>query len=110
MKARFARLLVAALLATTGQGLVAQVQDPSQWSGLHYRNVGPWRGGRVTTVTGVPSQPNTYYMGTVGGGVWKTADAGHSWTNTTDGQIPVGSMGAVAVADSNPDIIYAGTG
>lgn len=84
--------------------------DKSQWSGLHYREVGPWRGGRVTTVTGVPSQPFTFYMGTVGGGVWKTTDAGHSWVNTTDGQISVGSMGAVAVADSNPNIIYAGTG
>lgn len=84
--------------------------DPAQWSGLHYREVGPWRGGRVTAVTGVPSQPFTFYMGTVGGGVWKTTDAGHNWINTTDGQISVGSMGAVAVADSNPDIIYAGTG
>ncbi|KAB7647903.1 WD40/YVTN/BNR-like repeat-containing protein [Polymorphobacter fuscus] len=110
MTATFSRLLVAALLATTGQGLAARAQDPSQWSGLHYRNVGPWRGGRVTAVTGVPSQPRTFYMGTVGGGVWKTTDAGHSWTNTTDGQIPVGAMGAVAVADSNPDVIYAGTG
>ncbi|PZN93996.1 MAG: hypothetical protein DCF31_10765 [Alphaproteobacteria bacterium] len=110
MNVAFARSLVAALLATTGQGLHAQSQDPSQWSGLHYRNVGPWRGGRVTTVTGVPSQSDTYYMGTVGGGVWKTTDAGHSWSNTTDGQISVGSMGAVAVADTNPDILYAGTG
>nr|WP_299595993.1 hypothetical protein [Sphingomonas bacterium] len=64
----------------------------------------------MTTVTGVPAQPNTFYMGTVGGGVWKTTDAGHKWTNTTDGQISVGAMGAVAVADSNPDILYAGTG
>jgi photosystem II stability/assembly factor-like uncharacterized protein len=84
--------------------------DASQWSGLHYREVGPYRGGRVTAVTGVPSQPDTFYMGTVGGGVWKTTDAGHHWVNTTDGQIAVGSMGAVAVADSNPDIVYAGTG
>jgi hypothetical protein len=115
MKIALTRSLVAALLLTSGlmtasQGLQAQAHDPSQWSGLHYRNVGPWRGGRVTTVTGVPSQPHTFYMGTVGGGVWKTSNAGHSWTNTTDGQIAVGSMGAVAVAETNPDIIYAGTG
>ncbi|UAK23223.1 sialidase family protein [Sphingomonas nostoxanthinifaciens] len=84
--------------------------DPSQWAGLHYRDAGPWRGGRVTTVTGVPSQPQTFYMGTVGGGVWKTTDGGHNWHNMTDGQFAVGSMGAVAVAESNPDIIYAGTG
>ncbi len=116
MKHAAARALVAALLATAGCAVQAQAPaqaqayDPSLWSGLHYRQVGPWRGGRVTTVTGVPSQPTTFYMGTVGGGVWKTTDAGHSWTNTTDGQIAVGSMGAVAVVDSNPDIIYAGTG
>ena len=84
--------------------------DAKQWSGLHYREVGPWRGGRVTAVTGVPSQPLTYYMGTVGGGVWRTTDAGHTWNNMTDGQIPVGSMGAVEVAQTNPSIIYAGTG
>lgn len=84
--------------------------DAAQWSGLHYREVGPWRGGRVTTVTGVPSQPFTFYMGTVGGGVWKTTDAGHNWINTTDGQIAVGSIGAVAVADLNPNIVFAGTG
>lgn len=109
MKLSFSPLLLCALLASAS-AVNAQSYDESQWSGLQYRNVGPWRGGRSTTVTGVPSQPNTFYMGTVGGGVWKTTNAGHSWINTTDGQIPLGSMGAVAVADSNPDIIYAGTG
>ena len=102
-------LTLAACTLLTGS-LAAQTYTPDQWSGLHYREVGPWRGGRVTTVTGVPSQPNTFYMGTVGGGVWKTTDAGHSWSNTTDGQISVGSMGSVAVADSDPNTIYAGTG
>jgi photosystem II stability/assembly factor-like uncharacterized protein len=110
MKRPIAVLCLAVLLAGAGPAVSAEALDAAQWSGLKFRNVGPWRGGRVTTVTGVPTQPNTYYMGTVGGGVWKTVDAGHSWTNTTDGQISVGSMGAVAVADSNPDIIYAGTG
>ncbi|WP_206362036.1 WD40/YVTN/BNR-like repeat-containing protein [Sphingomonas montana] len=109
MKSVFA-LVVIGLLATAGPAAAAQGYDPALWSGLHYREVGPWRGGRVTTVTGVPSQPRTFYMGTVGGGVWKTTDAGHRWTNTSDGQISVGSIGAVAVADSNPDIVYAGTG
>jgi photosystem II stability/assembly factor-like uncharacterized protein len=84
--------------------------DAAQWPGLHYRMIGPDRGGRVTTVTGVASDPRTYYMGTVGGGVWKTTNAGHTWVNMTDGQFSVGSMGAVEVAQSNPDIIYAGTG
>lgn len=110
MRHGFTALLVGAWLAGTGAVAQAQRYDAAQWSGLHYRNVGPWRGGRVTTVTGVPSQPNTYYMGTVGGGVWKTTDAGAKWVNLTDGQIPLGPIGAVAVADSNPDIVYAGTG
>jgi photosystem II stability/assembly factor-like uncharacterized protein len=91
-------------------GPLLHAQDASQYSGLHYRNLGPFRGGRVTTITGVPSQPQTFYMGTVGGGVWRTTDAGHSWVNLTDGQISVGSMGAVEVSQSDPKIIYAGTG
>jgi photosystem II stability/assembly factor-like uncharacterized protein len=107
---RILALLGASTLLATSASARPATYDKSQWSGLHFRQVGPWRGGRVTTVTGVPSQPFTFYMGTVGGGVWKTTDAGHNWINTTDGQISVGSMGAVAVADSNPDIIYAGTG
>ena len=104
----FILAITAALLGSVS--VQAQTHDPAQWQGLHYRQVGPWRGGRVTAVTGVPSQPNVYYMGSTGGGVWKTSDAGHSWVNVSDGQIPVGSMGALAVADSNPDIVYAGTG
>ena len=104
-------LLATMLWLPHGSGACAAPgYDPIQWAGLHYREVGPWRGGRVTTVTGVPTAPNTFYMGTVGGGVWRTIDAGHSWTNLTDGQLPVGSMGTVAVADSAPDVIYAGTG
>ena len=62
------------------------------------------------SVTGVPSQPRTFYMGSTGGGVWKTTDAGATWLNITDGQLPVGSMGAVEVSLSNPDIVWAGTG
>ena len=80
------------------------------WSGMRYRMIGPERGGRVTTVTGVPSQPYTFYMGGTGGGVWKTTDAGHSWVNVSDGFFSVGSMGAVEVSLSDPNIVYAGTG
>ncbi len=72
--------------------------------------IGPDRGGRVTTVTGVPSQPQTFYMGSTGGGVWKTTDAGRSWKNISDGFFPVASMGAIDVSLSNPDVVYAGTG
>jgi len=84
--------------------------NPALWSGLHYRMIGPERGGRVTAVTGVPSQPYTFYMGSTGGGVWKTTDAGHTWANMSDGEIPLGSMGAIEVSLSDPNTIYAGTG
>jgi photosystem II stability/assembly factor-like uncharacterized protein len=84
--------------------------DPALLSGLNYRVVGPSRGGRVTTVTGVPSQPKTFYMGVASGGVFRTTDGGTTWTPITDGQIPLGSIGSIAVADLNPDIIYVGTG
>jgi photosystem II stability/assembly factor-like uncharacterized protein len=105
----------AATFFAIGLGLsaIASAQDiyeTKQWSGLHYRMIGPERGGRVTTVTGVPSEPQTFYMGTVGGGVWKTTDAGHTWVNMTDGQFSVGSMGAVEVSQSDPKVVYAGTG
>jgi len=103
-------LAASTALATAGHAQSTDEYDTSQWSGLQYRDVGPWRGGRVTTVVGVPSQPLTYYMGTTGGGVWKTTDAGHNWVNISDGQIPLGSMGAIAVADTDPNIVYAGTG
>jgi photosystem II stability/assembly factor-like uncharacterized protein len=89
--------------------LMASV-DPAMLEGLHYRLVGPSRGGRVTAVTGVPSQPNTFYMGAASGGVFRTTDGGVSWTPLTDGKIPLGSIGVIAVADTNPDIIYVGTG
>jgi len=87
-----------------------QNYNPALWGQLKYRMIGPERGGRVTAVTGVPSQPFTFYMGSTGGGVWKTVDAGHTWVNLSDGQIPLGSMGAIEVSLSNPNVVYAGTG
>ena len=78
--------------------------------GLEWRFVGPYRGGRVTAVTGVPGQPNLYYMGATGGGVWKTENAGRTWENLSDGFFEVGTIGAVAVAESDPNVIYVGTG
>ena len=84
--------------------------NPAFLNGLKYRLVGPSRGGRVTAVTGVPSQPRTFYMGVASGGLFRTTDGGATWVPITDGKVPVGSMGAIAVADSNPDIIYLGTG
>jgi photosystem II stability/assembly factor-like uncharacterized protein len=84
--------------------------DPALFRGLRYRLVGPSRGGRVTAVTGVPSQPRTFYMGVASGGLFRTTDAGATWTPIADGKIPLGSIGAIAVADSDPRVIYVGTG
>lgn len=84
--------------------------DPVFFNGLHYRLVGPSRGGRVTTVTGVASQPRTFYMGVASGGLFRTTDGGASWIPITDGKVPLGSTGCVAVADSDPQVIYLGTG
>jgi photosystem II stability/assembly factor-like uncharacterized protein len=84
--------------------------DPALFKGMKYRLVGPSRGGRVTTVTGVPSQPRTFYMGVASGGLFRTTDGGGTWMPIADGKIPLGSMGSVAVADSDPNIIYVGTG
>ncbi len=84
--------------------------DPAFFNGLRYRLVGPSRGGRVTTVTGVPSQPKTFYMGVASGGLFRTTDGGGTWTPITDGKVPLGSTGCVAVADSDPNVIYLGTG
>ncbi|HEU5175674.1 MAG TPA: hypothetical protein VFT96_13040 [Gemmatimonadaceae bacterium] len=84
--------------------------DQARLGGMRYRMVGPARGGRVTAATGVPQQPHTFYMGSTGGGVWKTEDAGINWQNVSDGFITVGSIGAMDVADSDPDIVWVGTG
>ncbi|MCA0377414.1 MAG: hypothetical protein LCH84_17360 [Gemmatimonadetes bacterium] len=84
--------------------------DTNVFRGLSYRLVGHSRGGRVTTVTGVPSQPKTFYMGVASGGLWRTTDNGESWQPLTDGKVPVASMGSVAVAESNPNVIWLGTG
>src|SRR5436190_1924470 len=84
--------------------------DSALFKGLKYRLVGPSRGGRVTTVTGVPSQPRTFYMGVASGGVFRTTDGGANWVPITDGKVPVASTGSIAVADSDPKIIYLGTG
>ena len=77
---------------------------------LSYRNIGPTRGGRVTAVAGVTSLPNTYYMGATGGGLWKSEDYGTSWKNVSDGYFDSPSIGAIRVCQTDPNIIYVGTG
>jgi hypothetical protein len=79
-------------------------------SGLRWRDVGPMRGGRTYAVAGHADQPDTFYSGSVGGGVWKTENSGRTWFPVSDEGIPIGSIGAIAVAPSNPDIVYVGTG
>src|ERR1700676_4302069 len=97
------KMLACAVLALSVLSCpAAETINPALWSGLKYRMIGPERGGRVTTVTGVPSQPYTFYMGSTGGGVWKTTDAGHTWANISDGQIPLGSLRAIEVSLSAP--------
>ncbi|MBI4475355.1 MAG: hypothetical protein HY646_22010, partial [Acidobacteria bacterium] len=86
------------------------IVDQKLYQDLRWRSIGPHRGGRVTAVSGVRTQPNTFYMGTVGGGVWKTTNYGITWAPVTDGQISTGSIGAIAVSDSNPEVVYGGTG
>ena len=105
--------VVLALGLAAGAWIPAQATSPvpsSLFGGLSWRQIGPFRGGRVAAVTGVPSSPETYYLGAALGGVWKTTDGGNRWTPIFDHASPLGSIGAVAVSASSPDVIYVGTG
>ena len=86
------------------------LSDTALFNALRWRSIGPYRGGRVTAVPGVASQPHVYYLGATGGGVWKTDDSGITWARSSDGFVKTGSVGAIAVAPSDPDVIYAGMG
>src|SRR5215471_12577855 len=91
----------------------AEQQPPSlakAYSAMEFRAIGPYRGGRVTAVTGVRGRPLTYYFGATGGGVWKTVDGGSNWRVVSDKDFKTGSIGAVAVAESDPNVIYVGAG
>src|SRR5262249_22570138 len=97
-------MLAAALLLAS-----ATAVDPSLFNGLHWRLIGPFRGGRVLAVSGVVGEPQHFYFGSVNGGVWETNDAGRTWQPIFDSQ-PIGSIGALAVTPSNPKVIYVGSG
>src|SRR4030081_4153865 len=98
--------VLAALISSSAAG---QKVDPSLYSSLEWRMIGPFRGGGTIGATGVRGQPNVFYVGVNNGGVWKTTDYGRVWTPIFDAQ-PTGSIGDLAVAPSNPNVIYVGTG
>ncbi|MBP6823675.1 MAG: glycosyl hydrolase, partial [Acidobacteria bacterium] len=94
-----------------GRDADAQQNSANPLSGLRWRNIGPYRGGRSIAVTGVASQPNTFYFGGVGGGVFKTTDGGENWIPVSDGQpFGTGTVGAIAVSESDPNTVYVGMG
>ena len=101
-------LLLAALIS--GSASAQSSLDPKYFNTMKWRNVGPLRGGRSLGATGSPGRPLEYYFGATGGGLWKTTDGGQEWFPVTDGQISSSSIGAVAVAETNPDVIYIGGG
>jgi len=114
---RFKPVRFFSVVATAAAAIILGTQMPARAQeaylsgehGLQWRQIGPFRGGRALAVTGVAGQPNTYYFGAVAGGVWKTIDGGQNWEPLFDKQ-PIQSVGAIAVATSDPNIIYVGTG
>ncbi len=102
--------LVTMLLAASAPALSRDTIDTAVLSAVEWRMIGPYRGGRVTTVTGVADKPWLYYMGATGGGVWKTENAGTTWENISDEFFNVGTIGAVAVSESDNNVLYVGTG
>jgi len=103
-------LLLVPIISFSTFGNERQVPGDSLFSSLAYRNVGPTRGGRVTSVAGVPGERGTYYMGSTGGGMWKTTDYGITWKNISDSYFLTPSIGSIAVAPSEDSIVYVGTG
>src|ERR1700739_3984698 len=111
MQFRAGKLLVAGLLAAfvMASSAPAQQYDQKLFSEMRWRCIGPFRGGRTVAITGVPQQPNLFYIAAVNGGVWQTTDNGNTWEPIFDGE-GAGSVGAIAVAPSDPNIIYVGSG
>ena len=102
-------ILLFLLFLLSAMGAVAQTVNPSLFSDMRWRLIGPFRGGRTLTAVGVPGNPSLFYMGAVGGGVWKSTDAGNTWQPIFDSQ-GIASIGAIAVAPSDPKVIYVGSG
>ena len=104
---RISILIICCLISTYDLKSQGQKLD-SVFNNLKYRSIGPFRGGRANAGTGVVGNYLTYYMGTTGGGVWKTSDAGQHWINCSDGFFKMGSVGAIAVSESHTNVIYVG--
>src|SRR5438309_8776979 len=104
------RTAIATLLSFTslsGGGVAAASVDPAAYSTLHWRLLGPFRAGWAEMIEGIPAKPDTYYFGASGGGVWRTDDAGQTWTSLFD-RGASSAIGAIAIAPSNPNVIYIG--
>jgi photosystem II stability/assembly factor-like uncharacterized protein len=114
MTKRLISFIVLCFVLTNVSAQTKQTPAPDDYNAifkaLKWRSIGPFRGGRSNCATGVVGDPKTYYMGTTGGGLWKTDDLGISWRNVSDGFFKTGSVGAVAVAESDPNVVYVGMG
>ena len=103
------KLLFIGLLCISAINTVAQSVNPNLYQNIRWRNIGPFRAGRTVGAVGIPNQPNTFFIGVNNGGVWKTTDAGRTWKPIFD-EAPTGSVGDVAICESQPDVIYVGSG
>src|SRR5215469_12736857 len=103
-------LLLSCLSLALPAPLAASTPPDKLTSALHWRSVGPYTGGRVTTVAGIADEPNVFYMGTAGGGLWESDDYGDRWKNISDKDFKCNNIGAMAISPSNSKIIYVGTG
>ncbi|MDH5760187.1 MAG: glycosyl hydrolase [Gemmatimonadota bacterium] len=112
MRARRILTALSLLILAAAEHAAAQASwfDESMVSAMKWRNVGPFRGGRSNAVSGVRGAPRTFYFGSTGGGVWKTTDGGENWKNVSDGYFGTGSVGAIAVSESDPNVVYVGMG
>src|SRR5882757_3184318 len=108
-KATVSKILAFITIAFTHLSSQSQAVDPSFYNSMRWRMIGPHRGGRTVGAVGVPQQPNVFYIGANNGGVWKTTDYGRTWDPIFDEQ-PTGSVGDVAVAPSNPAVLYVASG
>src|SRR4029079_16007434 len=106
---RYFFAVASAVISVFSFAIHAQQIDQKSFDEMRWRMIGPFRGGRVNAVSGVPGQPNNFYFGSVGGGLWKSGNSGRTWTPVFDDQ-DIASIGAVAVAPSSPNTIFVGTG